>query len=290
MDAGILGSMTTLQLKFRDGAAEQGDLWSERANDWAAGMEPLMVPVYLAALERLKLASEARLLDAGCGAGRFLRLVAATGIGAELSGIDAAPALVDIARERVPGGDFQVGDLEELPYGDASFDVVTSFNALSYATDPATALAEAARVTRLGGKVFIATWGRPEDCEASFYLRAIASLLPPSLPDAPGPFALSERGRLEHLAVDAGLTPIGIAEVDVPWTFRNLDAALRALMSPGFAVRAIRESSEPLVRSVVMEAIAPFRTSRGEYRLENRVRFVVARRIISLYTTYQQRS
>jgi SAM-dependent methyltransferase len=157
-----------------------------------------------------------------------------------------------------------------------------------YAADPVAALREASRVTRLGGKVYIAAWGREQDCEASFYLRALASLLPPSFPHSSNPFALSEPGSLEKLAMDAELTPIGLAEVDVPWGFRNLDDALRALMSPAPAVRAIRESGEEQVRAAVTEAISRFKTSRGEYRLENRVRFVVARRIISLYTTYQR--
>jgi len=284
--------MTSVQAEVRGSAPEQregGDLWSERAQDWAEGMEPLMVPVYLAALGRAKLASNTKLLDVGCGAGGFLRLAAATGSGADLSGIDAAPGLISIARDRVPGTDLQVGDLEDLPYDDTSFDVVTGFNVFQYATDPVAALREAARVTRLGGKVFIASWGREQDCEASFYLRALATLLPPSS-NGMSPFALSEPGSLEKLALDAELTPIGLAEVDVPWSFRNLEEALRALMSPGPAVRAIREAGESLVRAVVTDAIRPFRTSRGEYRLENRVRFVVARRIISLYTTYQQRS
>ena len=268
--------------------ALQADLWSERATDWADGMEPLMVPVYLAALERARLAIDSRLLDVGCGAGRFLRLVAATGTGADLSGVDAASGLISIARGRNPGTDFQVGDLEDLPYPDTSFDVVTGFNAFQYAADPSSAIAEAARVTRFGGKVLMATWGREQDCESSAYLRALGSLLPPA-PREPGsaPFALSEPGRLENLAMESGLTPIAVAEVDVPWRFRNLDVAMRALMSSAHAVRATRESSEPLVRAVVLDAISPFRTLRGEYRLENRVRLIVTRRIVSYYTTYQ---
>jgi SAM-dependent methyltransferase len=249
-----------------------------------------MLPLYLAVLERAKLSNEHTLLDAGCGAGGFLRLAGATGVGLEMHGIDAAPGLIEIAGTRAPEAALRVGDLEELPYHDASFDVVTALNSYQFAADPAAALREAARVTRVGGRVFIASWGRAEDCEAAFYVRALASLLPPPRPGTPGPFALSEPRQLEHLALDVGLTPIAVAEVDAPWRFQNLDTALRALLSPGFAVRAIRATSEPLVRSVVMDAIAPFRTSRGEYRLENRMRFIVARRVVALYTTYLQRS
>jgi SAM-dependent methyltransferase len=256
-------------------------------------MEPLMVPLYLAVLERAKLGSEARLLDVGCGAGGFLRLAVATGIGAaaELKGIDAAEGLIAIARERARAAEFQVADLEDLPFRDATFDVVTSFNAVQFAASPAAALREAHRVIKQGGKFCVATWGRAQECEAAAYLDAVAALLPArARAGGPGPFALSEPGVLEHLLAGAGLTAIAAGEVDVPWRFKNLDAALRALLSTGPSVRAIRAVGEPRVRHAVAEAISPFRTSGGEYRLENRFRFLIARRVVAMYTTYFQRS
>ncbi|MBA3910085.1 MAG: hypothetical protein C0524_09400 [Rhodobacter sp.] len=70
--------------------------------------------------------------------------------GAVVSGFDAAEALLEIARERVPGGDFRTADLEAMPFGDAVFDVVTGFNAFQFAGDPVRALSEARRVTRPG--------------------------------------------------------------------------------------------------------------------------------------------
>ena len=50
---------------------------------------------------------------------------------------------------------------EELPYDDGSFDVVTAYNAIQYAVDPAHAVAELARVCRPGGRVAIGIWGEP---------------------------------------------------------------------------------------------------------------------------------
>jgi ubiquinone/menaquinone biosynthesis C-methylase UbiE len=48
--------------------------------------------------------------------------------GAQVSGVDAAETLLAIARRRTPGGDLRLGILEELPFDDHSFDVVTGFN------------------------------------------------------------------------------------------------------------------------------------------------------------------
>ena len=73
-------------------------------------------PVYEAVLERTRVTTGTRYLDVGCGAGMAAQIAAARG--AQVSGIDAAEALLAIARRRTPTGDFRQGDLEELPFDD----------------------------------------------------------------------------------------------------------------------------------------------------------------------------
>ncbi len=214
-------------------------------------------------------------LDAGCGSGTFCQMAAEGG--ADISGLDAAAALIAIARERVPRGEFQVGELEDLPYADGLFDVVCGFNSFQYAAEPLHALQEAARVAKRGGTVVIATWGQARDCEATAYLAALRSVLPPPAPGAPGPFALSEHGQLEALAREAGLEPLDAQAVECVWSYPDLDTALRGLLSAGPAVEAIQTASEPRVRDAVSEAIRPFRTASGGYRLENEFRYLVAK-------------
>lgn len=106
--------------------------------------------------------------------------------GAQVSGLDAAEALLEIARRRAPQGDFRQGDLEELPFDDDSFDMVTGFNAFQYAGSPAVALAEARRVARPGGTVVIMTWSNPDGMEAASLVAAVRPLMPPPPPGAPG--------------------------------------------------------------------------------------------------------
>jgi SAM-dependent methyltransferase len=252
----------------------QGDLWGARARDWADFQEGTVLSLYEAVLERAALRKGTRLFDAGCGAGMFCLLAAARG--AEVKGLDAAAALLDIARGRLPNAEFRLGDLEQLPYVDESFDVVTGFNSFQYAADPIVALQEVRRVAKRGAAVFIATWARPQDCEAAAYLAALASLAPPPPPGTPGPFALSEPGALERLAREGGLTARESAEVDCIWRYPDLDTALRGLLSAGPAVRAIRHSGVSRVRAAAAAAISPFRTVRGGYQLENRFRYLVA--------------
>jgi SAM-dependent methyltransferase len=215
-----------------------------------------------------------RLLDVGCGSGVGAEV--ARGRGACVSGIDAAAPAIEHARARVPDGDFRVGEMEALPYDDGAFDAVTGFNAFQYAADPLHALGEARRVTRPGGAIAIVTWGRPEECEAAGFMKALGALLPPPPPGAPGPFALSGPGALEELAGRAGLTPAYSGTVQTCWEYADEDTALRGFLAGGPAVKAIAAAGEERVAAAVLGAIAPFRTASGGYAIENAWRYLVA--------------
>ena len=268
--------MTQTATATASGSAKvQGDLWSARARDFADVMEPLFSPLYESALARPELAQARSSLDIGCGAGLATQIFAEKI--ANVSGIDASSAFIDIARARLPGRNFRVGEMESLPHADGSFDVVTGFNAFQYAASPVNALREARRVTRPGGVIVIATWGLPETCEAAGHLKALGALMPPPPPGAPGPFALSDETRLKGLAAEAGLSPGAVVDADCPWSFASLDVALRGMLAAGPAERAIRNSSMERAREAVSAAIAPYRRPAGDYLMRNKFRYLVAR-------------
>ena len=143
-------------------AAVEGRLWSVRADDWAEIRERQVVPAYEAALDALAVEPSTRLLDAGFGAGMFLRLAADRG--ADVHGLDASEGLLAHNRRRIPGAPIVQGELEQLPYEDRHFDTVTGFNSFQYAARPAVALAEARRVIRPDGRVLLLTWAPAELC------------------------------------------------------------------------------------------------------------------------------
>lgn len=252
----------------------QGNLWSVRARDYTELQEGFFRPLYESVLQRPELANARSSLDVGCGPGLAAQVFAQKIT--NVSGIDASAAFVKIARGRLPGRNFRVGEMETLPYADGSFNVVTGFNAFQYAASPNNALREARRVTQPDGAIVIATWGLPEDCEAAGHLKALGALMPPPPPGAPGPFALSDESKLKALASDAGLTPIAVVDVECPWTYPSLDIALRGMLSAGPAERAIRNSGMERARDAVANAIAPYRKPSGEYRLNNKFRYLIA--------------
>src|SRR3954454_10700182 len=95
-------------------AAEQGRLWSLDAAAWAELHEPYMEPAYRAGIAALEVGDGTRYLDVGCGAGLALRTAA--GRGAEVTGIDAAPGLLEYARRRVPDATLVRGEFQSLPF------------------------------------------------------------------------------------------------------------------------------------------------------------------------------
>ena len=79
--------------------------------------------------------------------------------------VDASPRVVAAARERLrPFANVEVreGDMHALPFADASFDLVVLMHALTYATKPGVAVAEAARVLRPGGRMLLSSLGKHE--------------------------------------------------------------------------------------------------------------------------------
>jgi SAM-dependent methyltransferase len=113
------------------------------------------------------------LLDLGCGDGAFCALAAARG--AVVHGIDVEPDAVACALEAVPGADVRLGLMENLPWADASFDVVTAFDSLQYALDPEIALIEASRVLHTDGRIAICKWGPPDGNEFFAFLASIGA-------------------------------------------------------------------------------------------------------------------
>jgi SAM-dependent methyltransferase len=255
-------------------AAVQGELWGQAAHDWANFNEPSCEPFYEAVFDAIGLADGQALLDAGCGSGLALQLAAKRG--ARVAGLDASAELLEITRERVPGGDIRQGDLEELPFADDSFDAVTAFNSVQYAADPVAALCEARRVAKPGAPVAILTWGAAEHCESRVLMAAIGSLLPPPPPGAAGPFALSAPGRLEALATAADLTPDRVGDVPTPFVYPDLDTALRAQLSSGPARRAIEFAGAQSTRDSMVTAFAGSRRRDGSYRQDNSFHYLIA--------------
>jgi ubiquinone/menaquinone biosynthesis C-methylase UbiE len=249
--------------------------WGRGVRDWVELQEPLHRPLYDAMLDALALQSGGALLDAGCGSGVVCVLAAERGL--SVTGLDASPRSIEVARRRCPDGQFYVADLgERFPFESDIFDGVVFCNSLQYVSHPEHALREAVRVLRPAGRVAIAVFDAPRKYQGHEPIAAVMSLLPPAPSGSPEPFALSTDAALEALVRDAHMEFEGIQRVNTPWHYRNLEMALRAFISAGPAQQAIEIVGEEKLRAVLEDAIIPHVQADGTYRFDNMFKFVVA--------------
>jgi SAM-dependent methyltransferase len=257
------------------GSAERwGRLWGARPTDWALS-EDQQIPTYEEALRRVGLDPGQLVLDVGCGVGAFLRLVVQRG--ARAFGIDASPALLEVARERVPGADLQVGDMEALPYDDDTFDLVTGFNSFFFADDIVAAVREAERVAKPGAPVVIQVWGPHDRNDLEAMKQIIRPFLPPRPADAPPEPDYSKPRVLEDIATKAGLTPEQAFDTSWDLLYPDHETLRRALVAPAGIALLVGPEREQQVGDAIVAGLAGHRTLHGGYRLRNQFHFLIAR-------------
>jgi SAM-dependent methyltransferase len=174
---------------------------------WGAGpferVEPNLGDMHAAVIERAAPQPGERLLDIGCGTGGAAFLGCESG--ADVTGLDLSPVLIETARaraaERGLGLRLEAGDAENLPYEDASFDVVTSTVGIMFAPGQEAAASELARVTRPGGRMVVASWIWEGTGGGLF--RVMAPFQPAPPPGLPSPFDWGREDVVERLLGEA---------------------------------------------------------------------------------------
>jgi len=274
------GSSARLNQNIRPVSAAAGiqrRLWGTDPRAWADLAEAHNRPLFEAVLDAADVRQGTRVLDVGCGSG--LTLAIAKQRGAVPVGLDISPGLLDIAKNRLPGADLQEGDMESLPFKDATFDAVTGINAFQFAGDPRRALREAARVTRPGGRVVASLFAAPERSQGTVAHEAMSALIPPDRQGDHAPYALSAPGNLEAALAGAGLQVTGSGGVACHWRYATMADAVRALLCSAGGARAAEAAGQEAVRDVLQRVLQPFQDPQtGAVTLRNTFRWVAAQR------------
>lgn len=216
-----------------------------------------------------------RLLDAGCGAGGACFL-AIHNYAAEALGFDASEALIKLACQRVPSGNFEVSDLASPPFGAERFHVITAANSLQFAAGPARALAAwKGRLIDSQGRIVVGLWCPQDESEQIHIMRAVRDALPQP-PIGVNPFALSPRGMVEDLLNDAGLNVVESRDVPNTFEYPDLETCWRGLRSGGSMRGAIDMVGEARVKAVFMDAAQRFLMTDGSVFIHNKMRYVLA--------------
>jgi SAM-dependent methyltransferase len=214
--------------------------WGRRAVDFATLGEPPACREYVAVHHHLGIGAGDRVLDVACGSGLALELARVRG--AEVSGIDASPRLVAVAADRNPGCDIRVGDMGDLPWPDASFDVVTSFRGI-WGTTP-NAVREAHRVLVPGGRLAITVWGNVGKSPGAWMFAPFLWAAEDKVQHQADMNALGRPGVGEAFLAEAGFDVAERFEIPFVLEYADPDTYARALAATGPSYESMQSIGE----------------------------------------------
>jgi ubiquinone/menaquinone biosynthesis C-methylase UbiE len=167
--------------------------------------------------DRVNIPSGIRLLDVGCGAGQLTLPAARKGI--QVTGLDLAANLVQQARTKAAEEGLAIhideGDAEDLPYPDASFDVVMSLIGSMFAPRPELVTSEMCRVCRRGGNIIMGNWA-PEGHVGQMF-KVIGRHVPPP-PYFPSPLLWGDETTCRQ-RLGAGVRDLQITRRTYPFEY-----------------------------------------------------------------------
>jgi SAM-dependent methyltransferase len=203
-----------------------------------------------------------RVLDAATGTGAVAILAAKRG--ADVVGEDLAPVLIETARQRAAEEgvevDFQVGDAEDMPYDDASFDVVLSTCGVMFAPDHEAIARELSRVTKPGGRLALACW-KPETGMHDVF-KMMAPFMPPPAPGAGSPFGWGDEQHVRELLGDA--FELEFEEHDSPLTLASGEEYWELFSTSYGPTKTVVEALDPERREEFHRAWVAFGEARRE--------------------------
>ncbi len=166
-----------------------------------------------------------RILDLGCGTGIVARTLRdRLGGAARITGVDASAEMIGAARSVAPDLDWRVGNAMELPFADASFELVISQQMLQFVTDRAAAVREIRRVLAPGGRVVLATWRNRTE---SPLFERLGTIVNRHLGPRKDPrYALGDADELKRLFSDTGFTGIEVETVSRVDHYKELTVRL----------------------------------------------------------------
>lgn len=176
-----------------------------------------------------------RVLDVGCGEGRFCRMLAKRG--GVVTGIDPTDELIEAARMRDPDGDYRIAVAEDLPFESETFDLVVSYVVLVDIPDFRKGIIEMARVLSRGGEIVVANLNP-----------FVTAVNPPWVKDA-------NKNRL-HLAVDNYMEEradhVAWRGIEVINFHRPMASYIQAFLKAGLILDAF---DEPIPSELAINAV-----------------------------------
>ena len=222
-------------------------------------------------------------LDVACGTGNAT--LPAARAGARVTGLDLTPELLEDARAAAAREALEIewvaGDAADLPFGDASFDVVLSVFGSMFAPDHGATARETARVLRPGGRMALVCW--TPDAFAGDFFATVGAFLPPPPEGFEPPLLWGTEAHVRELFEGTGME-LGFDRGAVDFRFRSAAAATETYLEHFGPIVLARRHAEasgrvPELRDAVEAMYERQRTSvGGELRFDGDYLVVTGRR------------
>ncbi len=230
--------------------------------------------------ELLELASVGvgrEVLDLCCGPGYVAAVAGA--LGARAHGVDISDGMVELARQLVPSGTFVVGDAQELPYGDASFDAVVCNFGLHHLAQPRRAISECARVLRPGGRFVTSVWD--EDINDLAIVPAAVydagTVVPADIPTPPCQPSYLEDADVRTLLAGLDLMRVDTRVLECSPVFASAQELWNGWLAAAIRTGPVLAAQSPAVKRRVRELFdrAASELVRSDGSVQARIRIVV---------------
>jgi SAM-dependent methyltransferase len=216
---------------FETANPEQAAAWNGHEGEhWAANadrFERIGEAIWQRALSREFVGASDRVLDVGCGTGASTRDLAAIAIDGHVLGVDLSAPMLEVARARATAAglgnvEFVQADAQIHPFGSGVFDVAVSCFGAMFFTDPVAAFANIGHALRHDGTLALLAWRELNRNEWISEIRsalAVGRDLPVPPADAPTPFSLADKDRVQAILHVAGYVAVEFEAVDEPLVF-----------------------------------------------------------------------